>query len=240
MPVGLRAPDARGRAPSWSTAPQPTDHTGASSARSGAETNRLRSSCDSRTLSYSGRKRTGAGVSRIRPRRGGKVEELAAALVAEGHELRPQPLDHRRAGRSAGTTSSRPRPTQGRTRRGSAARRSSSEGAAVERPARATPRPSSTEPGRSSSRGRAAAPARAPAASGRRRRALPRRASEIAPRGTLAARSPSAAPRARAGPPRRPDPDRRRAAAARSRGAARAVPRRPAGSAGGAAGSRRP
>ncbi len=49
--------------PSWSTAPQPTDHTGRSSARSDSETNRLRSSCDSRRLSYSGRKRTGAGAS---------------------------------------------------------------------------------------------------------------------------------------------------------------------------------
>ena len=55
---------------------------------------RLRSACERRTLSYSGRKRTGAGIGLIGPRSIRQVEELAAALVAERHEPRPQPLEH--------------------------------------------------------------------------------------------------------------------------------------------------
>ena len=55
---------------------------------------RERSSWLSRTLSYSGRKRGGAGVSGSAKEPVGYVEELAAALVAERAQLRAQPVEH--------------------------------------------------------------------------------------------------------------------------------------------------
>ena len=44
-------------------------------------------------MSYSGRKRGGAGVLGVGPRRVGQVEQLAAALVAERPQLRAQAVD---------------------------------------------------------------------------------------------------------------------------------------------------
>ena len=52
-------------------------------------------------MSYSGRKRVGAGTCRVGPRSVGEVEELAAGVVPERHETRPEPLDHRAHPRQA-------------------------------------------------------------------------------------------------------------------------------------------
>ncbi len=176
----------RGRARRGATAPQPTDHLGPSSARSDSETKRLRSSWESRTLSYSGRKRTGAGERD--PGEALREGRTARGLARPGTSRAAGAAARRpRAGRSAGTTSSRPPPTQARTRRysGGPRRRATPSRRAA---ARATSQRSSTEPGRASARGRAAEAARVQAASGRRRRALRHRVSEIGPRVARAAR----------------------------------------------------
>ena len=223
--------------PSWSTEPQPTDHTGPSSARSARRDEPATIVVREEHVVVFGQEANRRRRARIGARRVGEVEELATAVVAECDELGPQPFDHlAQAGQSAPRrhVGDRRRPERGEVAQHHVFERRVGARAA----ARATPPPSSTAPARASPRGRAAAPVRARAASGRRRRALPGRAPESVPRGTLAVRCPFAAPRARSDRPRRPDPGRRRAAAARGRGGARAAPRRRAGSAGGAAGSR--
>ena len=56
---------------------------------------RARSLCDRKMLSYVGKNRTGAGRVGVRHRRVRDVEQLAAGLVPERPELRPEPLQHR-------------------------------------------------------------------------------------------------------------------------------------------------
>ena len=77
-------------------APRPSRQTtpvGAARDRT-AETNRLRSSCDSRRLSYSGRKRTGAGASGSGRGASGRSKSSRPRSSRKCDELRPQPFDH--------------------------------------------------------------------------------------------------------------------------------------------------
>ena len=205
--------------PSWSTDPRTGPDASQTRGRCSSETNRLRSACDSNTLSYCGqepRRRRCVGVG---PRGVGEVDELPPALVAEHPQPREQTVDD---GADAGQP--RPRGDVGRCRRAEGAevaqhdvveRRRRVEGPAQPRLRRRQPHLAPSCPTRP-----AAGPGRAAAGTGRRRRGRRRGG-----RGT-ARRTPPAAPCRYAGAPpsvpvrrRARVPRRRRRAPGRNRGA---------------------
>ena len=161
--------------PSCSTEPLPTPPTRASATRRSRGTTRVRSACESRTLSYSGRNRVGAGTSASGCGASGDVEQLAPAFVAERPEPRPQSLDDlAHAGQPA------PRRHVGNGS-GPECGEVSEDDALDRRPlldagARATTARSRASPARPSPRGRAEASGRREAGSGTRMRALRSRA----------------------------------------------------------------
>ena len=78
--------------PSTRTCPRPMGRSPKSAATRSSAPKRDRSAWPRSTLSYSGRKRTGAGVSESGRGASGRSKKLAAALVAECHEARSEAI----------------------------------------------------------------------------------------------------------------------------------------------------
>ena len=127
---------------------------------------RRRSACESSRLSYSGRYRTGAGVSGSGRGARGQVVQLGAVLAAERPEPRGRAGRRPRAAGSARTRPGCPARSSARGRRGSAAPgRRPSGSARVEVAARARTASSAASPDRPRPRRRAASAG--PSAAGR-------------------------------------------------------------------------
>ena len=185
--VVLDHPRAGHEAVDEDACPSPCARRSPSRARCSSDPNRVRSACERSTLSYSGRKRGGAGTSASGSGASGHVVQHPATLVAEGAQARPEALDHlARAPVSrdhAATSAIDGRPEGGEVAQHDLVdRRARSSGRGPSTPRAWWRAPCPSVPTR-----RAAAPARARGGSGTRTRAA--RASRSGNRSASAARS---------------------------------------------------